>query len=90
MTVDGEDWGSTPVTAREVGAGAHDVQVGSSNHHPAQRSVVLGRGQRETVRLSPVPRNRWSDDRGGRCQRATRRRARCWSTVRTWARCTSR
>ncbi|MBK8015317.1 MAG: PEGA domain-containing protein [Betaproteobacteria bacterium] len=57
VTVDGEDWGSTPVTAREVGAGAHDVQVGSSNHHPAQRSVVVTRGQRETVRLSPVPRN---------------------------------
>ncbi len=57
VTVDGEDWGPTPVQAREVGTGPHDVQVGSTNHYAESRSIVIERGERESVRVAPVPRN---------------------------------
>jgi sulfatase modifying factor 1 len=57
VTVDGEDWDATPVQAREVGTGPHDIQVGSVNHYVESRSIVIERGEHESVRMAPVPRN---------------------------------
>jgi formylglycine-generating enzyme required for sulfatase activity len=57
VTVDGEVWGLAPIQAREIGTGPHDVQVGSDNHYAESRSIAIERGERETVRVAPVPRN---------------------------------
>jgi formylglycine-generating enzyme required for sulfatase activity len=57
VTLDGESWGPAPVQAREIGTGPHDVQVGSANHYAENRSIAIERGERETVRVAPVPRN---------------------------------
>ncbi len=57
VTVDDEAVGAGPVTAREVSPGAHDIMVSAQDYHQEGRRVVIDRGERETVRIAPVPRN---------------------------------
>ena len=56
-TLDGEAVGATPLTAREVAPGPHEIVVDSPNYHAEGRRVVIERAERETVRVAPVPRN---------------------------------
>jgi formylglycine-generating enzyme required for sulfatase activity len=57
VTIDAEAAGSTPLTAREVSPGPHEVMITAENYHDEGQRVVIDRGERETVRVAPVPRN---------------------------------
>ena len=57
LTIDGESAGRTPLAAREIDTGPHDVLVSSESYNAEGRHVVIDRGEREFVRVAPVPRN---------------------------------
>jgi formylglycine-generating enzyme required for sulfatase activity len=57
VTIDEKSVGQTPVTSREIDTGPHDVLVGAENYHAEGRRIVIERGERETLRVAPVPRN---------------------------------
>ncbi len=56
-TLDGESVGATPLTAREVAPGPHEIVIDAPDYHAEGRRVVIERAERETVRVAPVPRN---------------------------------
>lgn len=57
VTIDAVAAGNTPLTSREVSPGPHEVMVTGENYHDEGQRIVIERGQRETVRVAPVPRN---------------------------------
>jgi formylglycine-generating enzyme required for sulfatase activity len=57
VTIDEKSVGQTPLTAMEIDTGPHDILVNAENYHAEGRRVVIDRGEREVVRVTPVPRN---------------------------------
>jgi len=57
VTIDGKSAGRTPVTAAEIDTGPHDILVNAENYIAEGRRVVIERGERVVVQVTPVPRN---------------------------------
>jgi formylglycine-generating enzyme required for sulfatase activity len=57
VSIDDNNVGSTPIMAKEIETGPHDVVVGAESYHAEGRHVVVDRGEREIVKVAPVPRN---------------------------------
>jgi hypothetical protein len=54
VTVDGIGWGESPVNIRHLEPGEKHIRVTMDGYTSAERSVVVGDGARETVRISLV------------------------------------
>jgi hypothetical protein len=57
VTIDKVNAGRTPMAAREMATGRHEVVVEGDSYHAEKREVVLDRNERENIRVAPVPRN---------------------------------